>query len=113
MTVREFMSLLQKDSYSVVVTTNDEEGGPLTDRHEAQLESCYRSCLEQAKENGLKSITFCCISTGVFMFPSDKAAQIAVETVKKFKYNNSYQIDVIFNVFKNIDFDIYKNLLLN
>ncbi len=97
----------------VIHTVGPIVDGALSHQHEMQLESCYRSCLELAKENGLKSIAFCCISTGVFMFPNDRAAQIAVETVKKFKQDNSYQIDVIFNVFKDIDLEIYKDLLVN
>lgn len=56
--------------------------GQLTKKHEELLSSCYKSCLDLAAENGVKSIAFCCISTGVFMFPNQRAAEIAVETVK-------------------------------
>lgn len=73
------------------------------------LKSCYLKCLEIAKENKLSSIAFCCISTGVFGFPNDEAAKIAVETVKEFF--KEHKIDVIFNVFKDIDYEIYLNLL--
>ncbi len=55
----------------------------LTSRHKAELAQCYSSCLDLAKENGCASLAFCCISTGVFMFPQDKAAEIAVKTVRK------------------------------
>lgn len=76
-----------------------------------QLSDCYRSCLELASENGIQSIAFCCISTGEFHFPNEKAAQIAVETVKKFKKTNKNQMEVVFNVFKDIDYEIYRELL--
>lgn len=76
-----------------------------------QLSDCYRSCLETALENGIKSIAFCCISTGEFHFPNDKAAQIAVETVREFKRINGSGPEVVFNVFKDIDYEIYRELL--
>ena len=79
----------------------------VTRRDEALLASCYRSCLELARENGLKSIAFCCISTGEFHFPNELAAQIAVQTVKQYQGD----MEVIFNVFKDVDHEIYRNLL--
>lgn len=85
--------------------------GNLTPLHRRQLTSCYRSCLELADQNGLSSIAFCCISTGEFRFPNDKAAQIAVQTVKEFKAQTHSEIKVIFNVFKDVDYEIYRNLL--
>ena len=85
--------------------------GPLTSRHEEQLRSCYRSCLQLAEENGVGSIAFCCISTGVFMFPNHRAAEIAVETVKEYKNTAASRIKIIYNVFKDIDLDIYRELL--
>ena len=75
------------------------------------LAGCYRSCLELAAANGLKSIAFCCISTGVFAFPQEKAAQIAVETVSDFLKTDSSIRQVIFNVFTDKDLAIYRNLL--
>lgn len=75
-----------------------------------QLADCYRSCLGTAIENDIKSIAFCCISTGEFHFPNEKAAQIAVETVREFQKTNRDQIKVVFNVFKDIDYEIYKLL---
>ncbi len=84
--------------------------GRLTKRHEEQLKSCYVSCLNIAVENNIKSIAFCCISTGVFMFPNKRAAEIAVETVKNYRKGNR-GIEVIFNVFKDEDCQIYKGLL--
>ena len=59
--------------------------GKLTRQDCDLLASCYRSCLEIAERNGIKSIAFCCISTGEFHFPNDTAAEIAIETVKDFK----------------------------
>ncbi len=85
--------------------------GKLTQEHCALLESCYRSCLELADENGVGSIAFCCISTGVFMFPNDRAAEIAVGTVQKYKAETGSKIEVVFNVFKERDEEIYKKLL--
>lgn len=73
------------------------------------LADCYRSCLELAEKNGIKSIAFCCISTGEFHFPNDMAAEIAVKAVKGFKANSG--IEVIFNVFKDLDLKIYRKLL--
>lgn len=81
----------------------------LTEKHCALLKSCYQSCLELAVLNGIKSIAFCCISTGVFGFPQDKAAEIAVNTVREFL--KSHDIEVIFNVFKDADYKIYRKLL--
>ncbi|MCQ2538715.1 MAG: protein-ADP-ribose hydrolase [Lachnospiraceae bacterium] len=85
--------------------------GALTTRHEELLRSCYESCLKIADENDVGSIAFCCISTGVFMFPNRRAAEIAVQTIKEYKQNTGSSIKVIFNVFKDIDLEIYKELL--
>lgn len=85
--------------------------GGLTEEHERLLASCYASCLKLAEENGLKSIAFCCISTGVFMFPNERAAEIAVKTVRDYRREYSSEIEVIFNVWKDIDYEIYRKLL--
>ena len=85
--------------------------GPLTDTDKELLASCYRSCLELAEQNGVKSIAFCCISTGEYHFPNDKAAEIAVRTVKDYKKQTGSHMEVIFNVFKDIDYEIYRGLL--
>ncbi len=85
--------------------------GRLTKKHEEQLASCYRSCLALADENHIESIAFCCISTGVFMFPNERAAEIAVRTVKEYKRKTRSEIKVIFNVFKERDERIYRSLL--
>lgn len=85
--------------------------GPLTRADEELLASCYRSCLELAERHDVKSIAFCCISTGEFHFPNDRAAEIAVRTVKEYQTETESDIQVIFNVFKDVDYEIYKNLL--
>lgn len=85
--------------------------GPLQKKDCELLADCYRSCLELAVENGLKSVAVCCISTGVFHFPNDKAAEIAVRTVTSFLDTRKEDIRVIFNVFKNVDLHIYQTLL--
>lgn len=85
--------------------------GWLTKKDKELLASCYRSCLELADRSDLKSIAFCCISTGEFHFPNDKAAQIAIQTVKTYKEQTHSGIEVIFNVFKETDYNIYRELL--
>lgn len=85
--------------------------GALTKMHQTELQSCYRSCLELAAKKQLKSIAFCCISTGEFHFPNQEAAQIAVATVKEFLSRDGSGMKVIFNVFKDIDYQIYHELL--
>ena len=85
--------------------------GWLTGKDQELLTSCYRSCLELAEENGVRSIAFCCISTGEFHFPNDKAAQIAVSTVRKFMRKETSVKKVVFNVFKDMDREIYSRLL--
>ena len=95
----------------VIHTVGPIVNGYLTAKHEELLASCYKSCLALADENGLCSIAFCCISTGVFGFPQKRAAQIAVQTVREYKANTCSKIEVIFNVFKDEDHDIYRELL--
>ena len=85
--------------------------GRLTEEHCELLKSCYLSCLKLAEKNSCKSIAFCCISTGVFGFPQREAAQIAVDTVKRYKEENHSDIKVIFNVFKDDDYAIYNEIL--
>ena len=85
--------------------------GKLTRQHCELLKSCYRSCLELADENNVGSIAFCCISTGIFMFPNDRAAEIAVQTVQEYKAETGSKIEVVFNVFKEQDERIYRKLL--
>lgn len=93
----------------VIHTVGPIVSGRLTDEDCELLKSCYLSCLNEAVKNDLKSIAFCCISTGEFHFPNDIAAQIAVNTVKE--YQKEHEIEVIFNVFKDYDYQIYRELL--
>lgn len=90
--------------------------GPIvTDRVTAALErqlcSCYRACLALADENGLKSVAFCCISTGEFHFPNERAAQLAIQTAREYKAETRSAIKVIWNVFTDRDHEIYRRLL--
>ena len=85
-------------------------GGKLQDK--IDLSNCYRSCLQTADEMKLDSLVFCCLSTGIFGYPNDKAAEIAVDTVKKYLVDENGSIKkVVFNVFLDKDYDIYKKLL--
>lgn len=93
----------------VIHTVGPIISAPLTDDDCKLLASSYKSCLELAVKYNIKSIAFCCISTGEFHFPNDKAAEIAVSTVTEFLKSNS--IKVIFNVYKDIDYKIYSKLL--
>ena len=84
----------------------------LTSELEKDLENCYRNTLDMCAENGLKSVAFCCISTGVFHFPNKKAAEIAVKTVSEWLRDNPGKVErVIFNVFKDEDKAIYEKLI--
>lgn len=87
--------------------------GGLTKKDCELLASCYRSCLELASVNGIQSIAFCCISTGVFHFPQERAAEIAVETTERFLETNDTIRQVIFNVFTDKDYTLYQQLLEN
>ena len=91
--------------------------GPIVERRltpalERDLADCYRNVLDLCRENGLKSVAFCCISTGVFRFPEERAAGIAVETVTDWLAENPGALDrAVFNVFKDEDLRIYESLL--
>ncbi|MBQ7564129.1 MAG: protein-ADP-ribose hydrolase [Lachnospiraceae bacterium] len=87
--------------------------GGLTPGLEKDLADCYRNTLELCLENGLKSVAFCCISTGVFHFPNERAAEIAVSTVGQWLGTHPEAVErVIFNVFKDEDRQIYEKLML-
>ena len=93
----------------VIHTVGPIVGMQVTEKNKEELKSCYLSCLKLAEKEGLKSIAFCCISTGEFHFPNKLAAQIAVDTVDR--YLTSSQMErVIFNVFKDEDYHIYQKL---
>ena len=99
-------------SKHVIHTVGPIANGHPTDLHREQLASCYRSCLNLAAANDLSSIAFCSISTGVFGFPQDEAAEIAVNTVRAWLDEAESGIDVVFNVFGEASESIYRNLLL-
>ena len=86
--------------------------GRLTAKHERELADCYKNTLDMCAENGLRSVAFCCISTGVFGFPQERAAEIAAETVTEWLNSHPSEIDrVIFNVFTERDREIYERIL--
>ena len=85
--------------------------GPLRREDCAQLAACYRACLTLAAAQGASTVAFCCISTGEFHFPPDRAADIAVRTVRAYLAETHAEIKVIFNVFKASDEALYRRLL--
>lgn len=87
--------------------------GRVDPKDEALLKKTYLNCLEKAKELGLSSVVFPCISTGVFGYPKEEAAPAVVATVSTWLKENGYPLRVIFNVFEDIDESLYKGLLKN
>lgn len=81
--------------------------GRVTERDRETLASCYRACLSAAGKNGIKSVAFCCISTGEYRFPNGEAAKIAVDTVKRYRGDT----EVIFDCYKDEDYRLYRELL--
>ena len=95
----------------VIHTVGPIANGRPTNIHCDQLASCYTSCLDLAAENGLRSIAFCCISTGVFGFPKEEAAIIAVDAVRAWLDMHESDMTVVFNVFSAEDESIYRSIL--
>ena len=86
--------------------------GCLNDKHCQNLRKCYENVLQCCMENNIKSVAFCCISTGEFHFPNEKAAEIAWKTVSAFLENHYERMErIIFNVFKDSDLELYKRIL--
>ena len=86
--------------------------GSLTQKHKTELAACYTNTLDLCMREGLKSLAFCCISTGVFHFPNEEAAEIAVNTVRGWQETQGNVIErIIFNVFKDEDKKCYENLI--
>lgn len=85
--------------------------GRVTKQNEADLQNCYLSCLNKAKEMNLTSIAFCCLSTGVFGYPKNMACTLAVQTVKTWQEQNDYDINIVFNVFTDEDRYCYEREL--
>ncbi len=84
----------------------------LTPKLENDLAACYRNTLDLCEQNGLRSVAFCCISTGVFHFPNQRAAEIAMKTVTEWIKGHPSTVDrIIFNVFRDEDKQIYEDLL--
>lgn len=78
--------------------------------HSAAGLQLRNECMELAEANGIRSIAFCCISTGVFCFPNERTAEIAVRTVRKCLEGSDIQ-KVVFNVFQDYDKRIYDAIL--
>ena len=95
----------------IIHTVGPIANGCPTARHRRQLASCYESCLDLAEAEGLRSIAFCCISTGIFGFPQHEAAEIAVRTVRAWLDAIGSEMTVVFNVFGESDEHIYQELL--
>lgn len=95
----------------IIHTVGPQVNGRLTSSHCEKLSSCYRSCLYKAMEYNIKSIAFCCIGTGVFNFPNQKGAEIAIQEVLNFLQNSCCEMNIVFNVFKDVDYEIYKGIL--
>ena len=84
----------------------------VTPELERELAACYSNTLDLCLENGLRSVAFCCISTGVFRFPKQKAAEIAVQTVRRWLAGHEGAMErVIFNVFNDKDRERYEQIL--
>ena len=95
----------------IIHTVGPIVGHGLTTKEINELRSCYRECLKVADNHEVKSIAFCCISTGVFRFPQKEAAKIAIEEVEKFLETSKNINKVIFDVFGNDDLDLYNSML--
>jgi O-acetyl-ADP-ribose deacetylase (regulator of RNase III) len=96
----------------VIHTVGPIVDGRLNDTHRNYLKKCYNSIMECCLKNNIRSVAFCCISTGVFHFPNDEAAKIAVDTVLKCLDGNEDKFDrVIFNVFKDYDLELYNEYM--
>ena len=95
----------------VIHTVGPIVGLKVTEKQKEELKSCYVSCLKLAEKEGLKNIVFCCISTGEFHFPNKLAAEIAVDTADRFLTVSKLE-RVVFNVFKEEDYNMYKKLFM-
>ncbi len=85
--------------------------GALTQAHCDLLASCYRACLELAEENGCGSVAFCAISTGVFGFPKEPAAEIAVNTVEEWLKTHHSSMKIVFTAYSDRSLEIYRQVL--
>lgn len=96
----------------VIHTVGPIVGYQLTDQLRQDLQNCYESVLMCAEKHQIRSVAFCCISTGEFHFPNDEAAEIAVRVVRQFLSKNNNMERIIFNVFKDTDKELYERQLV-
>jgi len=99
-------------SQFIIHTVGPIVDGQLNIEHQQQLSSCYRKCLEMAELYRLESLAFCCISTGEFGFPNMEAASIAYHEILNY-HKNGGKCRIVFNVFKDKDYYLYKRLLIH
>uniref|UniRef100_A0A8C8W2P0 Mono-ADP ribosylhydrolase 2 n=1 Tax=Peromyscus maniculatus bairdii TaxID=230844 RepID=A0A8C8W2P0_PERMB len=93
----------------VIHTVGPIARGHINGSHKEDLANCYQSSLKLVKENNLRSVAFPCISTGIYGFPNEPAAVIALDTIKEWLAKNHQEVDrIIFCVFLEVDFKIYK-----
>ncbi|XP_070341648.1 ADP-ribose glycohydrolase MACROD2 isoform X6 [Equus asinus] len=93
----------------VIHTVGPIARGHINGSHKEDLANCYKSSLELVKENNIRSVAFPCISTGIYGFPNEPAAVIALSTIKEWLAKNHHEVDrIIFCVFLEVDFKIYK-----
>nr|XP_030728398.1 ADP-ribose glycohydrolase MACROD2 isoform X2 [Globicephala melas] len=93
----------------VIHTVGPIARGHINGSHKEDLANCYKSSLKLVKENNIRSVAFPCISTGIYGFPNEPAAVIALSTIKEWLTKNQHQVDrIIFCVFLEVDFKIYK-----
>lgn len=95
----------------IIHTVGPVVSGPLTNQHQAQLRQSYQSVLTLAAKHELESVALCCISTGVYGFPNQRAAEIAIEESQAFLARQTSVKKIIFNVFKDLDLMLYEDLL--
>lgn len=86
-------------------------GGRVTEKNKTDLKKCYVECLKKADERALKNIAFCCISTGIYGYPPEQAAIVAVGAVKEYKATTKSGIKIIFDLFTEKDYDIYNAVM--
>ncbi|XP_040104214.1 ADP-ribose glycohydrolase MACROD2 isoform X1 [Oryx dammah] len=93
----------------VIHTVGPIARGHINGSHKEDLANCYKSSLKLVKENNIRSVAFPCISTGIYGFPNEPAAVIALSTIKEWLAKNQHEVDrIIFCVFLEVDFKIYK-----
>ncbi|XP_030771036.1 ADP-ribose glycohydrolase MACROD2 isoform X1 [Rhinopithecus roxellana] len=93
----------------VIHTVGPIARGHINGSHKEDLANCYKSSLKLVKENNIRSVAFPCISTGIYGFPNEPAAVIALSTIKEWLAKNHHEVDrIIFCVFLDVDFKIYK-----